>query len=151
MAPRIRLTGGPKEDELQASIATMLNHILRPPVIWSHFPSGGYYLTPAARARLYRLGLTRGWPDIMIALPAGKVLWLEVKSEVGRLEKEQVLRHGQLENLGHPVEVVRSPEDVVMALDRHGVAHRRIDLLGGSFGATQGHQGTAQVGPTGPA
>lgn len=136
MAPKLRLTGGPKEDDLQASIAQLLHLVLPEWIAWSHFPAGGYYLTPAARARLTRLGLTKGFPDLLICLPHGKCLWMEVKSELGRVEYEQRLRHAQLNNLGHPVEVVRCTEDVMLALDKYQVPHKAATLIGGSFGST---------------
>lgn len=126
----------PREDELQQAIAQLLDQILiEGQVAWSHFPAGGYQLTPAARARLYRLGLKPGFPDIMILFSQARVLWLEVKTRTGVLSKDQSHMHALLRMLGHTVKVVRSLEDVIGALQQHRVP-MRMARLGGFFGET---------------
>jgi len=48
----------------------------------------------------------RGWPDRLLVLPNGRVWWIEVKDEKGRLSRQQELRIARLRELGHEVHVV---------------------------------------------
>lgn len=147
---RFKLTApDPSEDELQSSIADLLNAILMPgAALFSHFPAGGYHLTEAARARLYRLGLRRGWPDIIICYSGGRSLWLEVKTPTGVLSHEQRTKHTELRCLGHTVLVVRSVEDVIAALITHGVPFRKARIAGYDYGKS--NTGAAPGLPTQP-
>uniref|UniRef100_A0A6H2A0C5 Putative VRR-NUC domain-containing protein n=1 Tax=viral metagenome TaxID=1070528 RepID=A0A6H2A0C5_9ZZZZ len=49
-----------------------------------------------------------GWPDLMIFMSEGRVCLIELKSEKGRLRKEQADLRRHLLFLGHPVHVVKS-------------------------------------------
>ena len=53
-----------------------------------------------------------GMPDRLIILPDERVLWVELKTDNGRLEEIQKLQHKRLRDLGHQVTVVWSKEDV---------------------------------------
>lgn len=66
-------------------------------------------------------GLLPGAPDLVIALPEGKVLWMEVKAPKGRVSDNQILVHGLLNAAGHSCVVVRSIDDV-----RHAFAFLKI-------------------------
>lgn len=127
----------PSEDQFQHSIADLLDRILpEEQVAWTHFPAGGYELSPAARARLYRLGLKRGWPDILICYEPCRSLWLEVKTATGHLSPAQRSMHLRLQAMGHPVVVVRRVEDVIKALMEYSVPFRRVRLAEAYGGQT---------------
>ena len=49
-----------------------------------------------------------GVPDFVVALPAGRVVWVECKSATGKLRHEQAAWLAALRSLGHTAEVVRS-------------------------------------------
>jgi len=53
-----------------------------------------------------------GVPDRIVVLPAGKVVFVEVKAAKGRLSPMQTLMHNKLRALGARVEVVWSDNDV---------------------------------------
>ena len=53
-----------------------------------------------------------GMPDRIIPLPGERVLWVEMKTDNGRLSSIQKLRHLELNRLGHKVVVIWSREDV---------------------------------------
>ena len=53
-----------------------------------------------------------GMPDRLVLLPEGRVLWVELKTDNGRLEEIQKLQHKRLRDLGHEVKVVWSKADV---------------------------------------
>lgn len=135
---RFRLTPpDPSEDQFQHSIANLLDAILlADQVAWSHFPAGGYFLTPAARARLYRLGLKQGFPDLVICYSVGRVLWLEVKTATGVVSPAQRAMHLLLRRLGHHVVVVRKIEHVIAALLEYGVPFRCNSIAEGYIGTS---------------
>lgn len=49
-----------------------------------------------------------GAPDFVIALPAGRTLWIECKSAKGVLRQAQAAFLATLQSLGHEAQVVRS-------------------------------------------
>src|SRR4051812_43721207 len=81
----------PDEDCLHASVAAALSVLLLPPAQWTTFPCGGYGLSPAASARLYRLGVRPGWPDLLL-VHDGRLFGIELKTRTGRLSKSRVVR-----------------------------------------------------------
>ena len=79
------------EDDLHEQVAKALAILLPPPVEWTTVPAGGYELSAAARARLFRLGLKTGWPDLII-VHAGQVFGIELKNDDGVLSKTRIVR-----------------------------------------------------------
>ncbi len=57
------------------------------------------------------MGLRAGASDLVLVLQ-GKVIFLEVKTETGRLSSNQRAFRNMVESLGHRYEVVRSVSDV---------------------------------------
>lgn len=53
-----------------------------------------------------------GVPDRIIFLPGGKIYFIELKTEVGKLSKLQRLQIHRLKKLGHEVKVLYGMEDV---------------------------------------
>lgn len=51
-----------------------------------------------------------GMPDRLVLLPGGRVLWVELKTEGGKLSVIQGYRHKELELIGHVVKVVWTKE-----------------------------------------
>jgi hypothetical protein len=137
--PRFKLTPPDlAESELHIAVATTLDVLLLPPTMWTTFPSGGYELSPAAASRLYRLGMKRGVPDVLI-VHEGRLHCIELKTATGRLSKSRMVRtrsggarhvtgqvemHGKLTAAGARVAVARSVDDVLMALAAWGIPTR---------------------------
>lgn len=73
-----------------------------------------------ARARqmaaLKRDGLRVGFPDLLVLAPEGRLAFIEVKTDKGRLSDSQKECHEWLLCLGHKVAVCRCIEDVDEAL-----------------------------------
>jgi len=118
------------EDELHASVASLLRKLLLPPARWTTFPAGNVPLPPQYAAKLARLGLQRGWPDILV-LHDARIYGIELKRPGGGLSKTrtvltrsgaQRVLEGQadvfpaLERAGMRIAVCRSVDDVVDAL-----------------------------------
>ena len=69
-------------------------------------------------------GLTPGVPDLVVIMPRGECLWIEVKSEKGRVSDAQFAFHTLLHGLNHRVAIVRSLEDVKAAFRAVGIRTR---------------------------
>jgi len=70
-------------------------------------PNGGYALTRLAGRRLTEAGLKKGVPDLFLAWPSSRHhgLFIEMKSERGRLSTEQCEMIDSLRKAGYCVEV----------------------------------------------
>lgn len=139
-ATRFRLTAPePLELDLHESLARALDALLLPPAQWACYPAGHVQLAPAEVARLARVGLKRGWPDVII-LFEGLVFGLELKRRGGRLSKTFIRRNkrgrlrvyeGQtevfprLEAAGMTIAIVTSVEAALFQIRRWGLPLRQ--------------------------
>lgn len=53
-----------------------------------------------------------GYPDRVCLMPHGGIIWIELKSKGRKPTKLQMLRHEQMERLGHPVLVIDSKKRI---------------------------------------
>ena len=117
-----RPLGAPRrrpEQNLHRAVAHYLRLALRPPVIWTTFPAGGGGKTRGAI--LKGLGLTPGFPDIMVFAPGPLVLGLELKSKTGRLSPEQQYMAQAFWALGFHYRAARAVEEVEEILRTTGI------------------------------
>jgi len=125
------------EDELHASVARALDVLLLPPAMWATYPAGSVPLPPEYAAKLTRLGLKRGWPDILIV--HGPSYGIELKRPGGVLSRTRTVRtrrgalrvlDGQedvfprLEDAGMRIGVCRSVDEVLAQLRAWGLPLR---------------------------
>ncbi len=75
-APVIR----PREMALHLAIVDLLTRLGDPKWRWTHFPAGEARDVRTG-ARLKRMGLKPGWPDIILVAPSGRFHGLELKRE----------------------------------------------------------------------
>jgi hypothetical protein len=130
-----RLNGDPDEDALHCAVANLLDVMLLPPARWTTFPAGNVKLPPAAAAKLYRMGLKRGWPDILV-VHTERIFGIELKTPTGTLSYSRIVRsrrggprfiEGQrdvfplLREAGMRIAVCRSPDQVLSALCAWGI------------------------------
>jgi hypothetical protein len=131
--PRFRLTAPePLEVDIHQACAEALDKLLLPPAVWACYPAGAVELNAQQMARYSRLGLKRGWPDLLIGYQG---MWgIELKRRGGRLSKTRVGRTRR----GSP-RILEGQEDVFPKLLASGafrdiqVAHdvvQMLDLLG---------------------
>jgi hypothetical protein len=57
---------GPLERTIHEAVAEKLDALLMPPAMWTAYPAGASQLSPQQAARHTRIGLKRGYPDIII-------------------------------------------------------------------------------------
>lgn len=126
------------EDRLHEDVADALDKLLAPPAEWSTFPAGHTPLEPRYGAKLERMGLKPGWPDILVQHQGS--FGLELKTQNGRLTRTRLVRNrrgglrqvtGQeemfprLQRAGMKIAICRSVDDVLAALEGWGVPLRR--------------------------
>jgi hypothetical protein len=86
--PPARKPPAPKEITLQMSVAYLLRRLCRPEWRWTHFPAGELRDEATAK-KLRAMGLQRGWPDILLIDPIGRLHALELKRRGETLSHEQ--------------------------------------------------------------
>jgi hypothetical protein len=128
----IDLPHSPKESELHASVAQLLDWILLPPAIWTTFPAGWGKLGKATAGRLYASGLKKGMPDIFVFAPR-RVIGIELKVGANSTSAAQRTMFAQLQAVGITVYVCRDASAIVLALENAGIKHRAIVLATESF------------------
>lgn len=142
MTARLRLRPSTvPETELHASVAQALDLLLLPPAVWCTYPAGHIQLPPAAAAKLARLGLKRGLPDILIFHDGAH--GIELKTGDGTLSKTRTVRtrrgalrvlEGQsdvfprLEAAGMRIAVCRDVRSVLEALTGWGIPVRTFTV-----------------------
>lgn len=106
------------ERELQKAIVHALRVALPPSWVCIHVPNGG--LRTKAEASIFKgMGVQPGVPDLILFGETegwgASTFFVEVKADAGRLTSAQVAMHERLRDLGFPVAVVRSLDDVSTA------------------------------------
>lgn len=110
------------ERELQAQLASFLALALPADARCHHSPNEGKRGWKS-QADLKASGFSVGWPDLEIVWQ-GRVYFLELKSEKGRVSPAQTTCHAGLIAAGAPVAVVRSLEEAVAQLSAWGIPLR---------------------------
>lgn len=103
-----------RELPVHASILGYLRQVL-PHCVTAHIPNGGAR-DARTGAMLKRLGTLAGMPDLVVILPRGRVLWLEVKGSKGRTSTAQTDIWLKLRGLNHDYAVVHSIDETRRAL-----------------------------------
>ena len=119
------------EAGLQRSIAAQLEWLLEPPVIWTAIQPERR--GPIEGKRMKSKGVHAGWPDFLILAPGPRILALELKSTTGRQSVIQKRVMVQFTSCHASYAVCRTPEDVVDALDRAGIRHRKMRTVGSTW------------------
>jgi hypothetical protein len=117
------------EDSIHQSIVRYLRSILPHGWIVMHVPNGGSR-NPIEGAKLKRLGVVAGWPDISIYggghNSGGQAFFLEVKAAKGRVSQCQHMIMDKLKDMGFPVAVVRSIDDARERISEWGLPSREV-------------------------
>ncbi len=89
------------------------------PLLYFAVPNGGERSKSTA-GKLKAEGVRAGVPDIVIALPEGRTLWIEMKvRNGGRVSPEQREFHRNLEARGHSVYVARGAREAAEIVKKH--------------------------------
>jgi hypothetical protein len=110
----------PTEDQLQVYSADVFRAFGVPGVIGFHVPNGGKRHIATAK-RLKAMGVLAGVPDWVFVLAAGRAGFLELKDEAGRQTDEQKKFQREVEALGCPYAIARTPEEIDAVMSAFGV------------------------------
>lgn len=110
------------EDCIQASIVSYVRSVA-PDCVIAAIPNGGLR-TKAEAARFAWTGVVAGIPDLLLMMPGGKVGFIEVKTDTGRLSPAQVVIRDRMIVLGTPHVLARCIDDVRAALTAWGAPTR---------------------------
>ena len=108
------------EQALQIQQVEFLTWALIPPWRFLHIPNGGFR-TPAEAAIMKAMGQQAGAADILFLGPAGAFVWIENKSQIGRLSDAQKEWRDWCASIGAPWFLCRSLEDLIAACQDAGV------------------------------
>ena len=127
--PKAKRRGSPEMDLQKAVVALVRRAYPHLVLIAIQNEKAAWSLDPdkAARYGMMRKasGVLPGAPDICLAVPGGKVVWLELKAPKGTISAAQHLVHARLREIGHAVHVVRSLDDAAVILRGIGVYQPR--------------------------
>lgn len=115
LAPRL-------EDAIQRQVIDYIEAVCPRVLVWA-CPNGARRSASGKPLNAVS-GLKRGAPDLVCALPGGKTLHIEVKTERGVVSDDQFAFHTKLDALGHNCIVVRSVDDVRRAFEVLGIETR---------------------------
>lgn len=113
------------EAQLHATVAEFLDWILLPPAVWTTFPAGWGKLGKATAGRLYASGLKPGMPDILIFFN-GRCTGIELKTEAGRISKDQTIMFVRLYDAGVRVYICKNVDDVMGVLELESLPRRSV-------------------------
>jgi hypothetical protein len=114
------------EQDLHESVADALDRLLLPPAEWTCFPAGSVPLPPQFAAKLARMGLKRGWPDVLVL--HRQLYGIELKRRGGKLSRTRLVRtrRGALREL-------QGQQDVFPRLEAAGMTIAVCDSLAGAL------------------
>jgi hypothetical protein len=112
------------EFEFHCCVGDYLRTALAADVRWFHVPNGEHR-TQATGERLKRMGVMPGVPDIII-LHAGRTLWLELKSNKGKLSPTQEDWREFLCNNGFAFYCCNTLDQVQASLKANGIPLRGV-------------------------
>jgi hypothetical protein len=118
---------GPSEYQLHCMVADTVRRWRSPGWIFTHIASGEKRDQVTA-ARLKRMGVVGGFPDLMFFGIGGEVCAVELKAKGGRLSEAQAAVRHHLEQAGHGYLVSSDYREIVETLKSWGVLRGGISV-----------------------
>lgn len=119
------VNGGLSEHSMQAAVIdwALLQAPSLPALAALFAVPNGARVVPSVALRLKREGMRSGIPDLILPVPAGEFIGLnvEMKTPEGSISPDQRAWHAALRALGHRVEVCRSIESAVAVLREYAI------------------------------
>jgi hypothetical protein len=94
---------------------------------WTHIASGEYR-TPSTAARLKRMGVVAGWPDLILLAPTGRAHFLELKRRGGRLTEEQDKFAAWCAAHGIPFAIASNFDEALRCLQAWGAVRQSVKV-----------------------
>lgn len=111
------------EQRLQIAVKEYLGWCLPAEILWTASLAGHGKMSMHARNKAKAMGLKPGWPDLQFLFPDGVTRYIELKSDTGRLQPEQVAFRDRTEPHGVWA-LCRSVDEVAATLRGWGAAMR---------------------------
>jgi hypothetical protein len=109
------------EQALHMFAINLLAATAKPDVVYYHIPNGERR-DAATGAKLKRMGVVAGAPDLAFVLPPlGRAAFLELKSATGKQSKTQKEFEARSLRAGAEYQVASTPETVIGVLKKWGV------------------------------
>jgi VRR-NUC domain len=108
-----------REYGIQVGVADALRIACAPGWAWTHIPNGEKR-DKATAAKLWRMGVQPGWPDLVLVSPSGRLHCLELKRDKQRLSAAQEDFRDLMVAAGVPWAVARSIEEACRVLTAWG-------------------------------
>jgi hypothetical protein len=105
----------PSEFQVHCMVVDTVKRWIMPGWIYTHIASGEKRDQVTA-ARLKRMGVVAGFPDLMFFGPHGEVCAIELKAKGGRLSEHQAAIKRHLEQAGHGYHCSSDYRDVIETL-----------------------------------
>lgn len=115
------------EYQLHCAVADTCRRWLSPGWIFTHVPNGERRDQVTA-ARLKRMGVTPGFPDLLFLGPAGEVCWIELKAKRGRLSEAQAAIAARLVAAGHGYLCSADYRDIIETLKAWGALRSIVNV-----------------------
>jgi hypothetical protein len=115
----------PKEIGLHMPVADLLRRFARPDWRWAHYPAGEHRDVRTA-AKLKAMGVQRGWPDLILFDPNGRLHALELKRQGEDLSEDQEAFEAWCAAQGVPHAVAWTFDEALKALSAWGVLRVKI-------------------------
>lgn len=133
-----------EEDAIHAGIIDLLKLAVAPGVLFYHI---GNERKCSARegARLKRLGVVAGMPDIALVLANGHAAYIEIKTAKGTLSPEQKAFRSFCENYSIPYAIARSISEAQEILEAWGAI--RLRKPGGALRRAGAAEGVSVAAP----
>ena len=110
------------ESRIQAAIVDYVR-TCAPQCIVAAVPNGG--LRSKREAHLLKwTGVLAGIPDLFVLAPGGRTIFIEVKTDAGRMSPEQTEMRARIEALGFVSVICRSINDARLVLMECGIETR---------------------------
>jgi hypothetical protein len=117
----------PSEYQLHCAVVDTVKRWILPGWIFSHIASGEKR-DPVTAARLQRMGVTPGFPDLVFFGAGGQVCFIELKAKAGRISDAQAAIAAHLIRAGHGYLCSSDYRDVVETLKAWGVLRAGIHV-----------------------
>lgn len=111
------------EEKLHIAIVDLLRFAGIPGLVYWHTPNGGKRGKVEA-AHFKMMGVRPGVPDLIIALPCGRMAFMEIKTKKGTLTDEQRVFLEDMKRAGHHVTAVRSLDEAAADLSLWGAIRK---------------------------
>jgi hypothetical protein len=117
----------PSEYQLHCAVVDTVRRWIMPGWIYTH-PASGEKRDAVTAARLKRMGVTPGFPDLAFFGPRGEVCWVELKAKRGRLSEVQGDVASHLIAAGHGYLCSSDYRDIIETLRGWGILRSGISV-----------------------